>query len=98
MTTATQTTTSPARPLSTAQIIYRELTTSNFGRDVEFIANVIFTSAGKPTRKLRGLLALVKSGMEVRCGNDIFSVRIEGEYYDSLKVFEDCRNQPMPRN
>jgi hypothetical protein len=36
------------------------------GREAAFIANVIFTSMSKPTRKLRGLVNLLAAGREVR--------------------------------
>ena len=64
--------------MTTAQKIYAELQNGNYGRDVKFIANVILTSATKPTTKLRNLLQKVKRGHEVRCGNEIDQIRVNG--------------------
>lgn len=74
--------------MTTAQNLYREVLEGKFGRDVEFIANVILTSASKPATKLRGLLRRVRAGLDVRCGNSIDSVRINGEYHFGLAVLE----------
>ena len=62
---------------STAQRLYRELQTVD--SDVAFIANVILTSAAKPTTKLRNLLARIRAGQEIRCGNTIDTIRVNGE-------------------
>jgi len=63
--------------MTTAQLLYREC--QGLGRDVEFIANVIMTSAAKPTPKLRNLLARIRAGKEIRCGNTIDTIRVNGE-------------------
>ena len=63
--------------MTTAQQLYREC--DGLGRDVEFIANVILTSAAKPTTKLRNLLARIRAGQEIRCGNAIYTLRVNGE-------------------
>jgi len=65
--------------MTTAIRLYREILDSNLGRDVEFIANVILTSAAKPTTKLRNLLARIRAGQEIRCGNSIDTIRVNGE-------------------
>lgn len=66
--------------LTTAQKIYRTILDGSHGRDAEFIANVILTSACKPTTKLRNLLALLVGGKTVTCGNSIDSLRVDGDY------------------
>lgn len=66
--------------MNNALRIYRELTTSGHGRDVEFIANVILTSCAKPTTKLRNLRDMLSDGVEVRCGNVIDMIRIDGDH------------------
>jgi hypothetical protein len=63
--------------MTTAQLLYRDLQTVS--GDVPFIANVILTSAAKPTTKLRNLLGRIRMGQEVRCGNTIDTIRVNGE-------------------
>jgi len=63
--------------ITTAQQLYRDLQT--VAGDVPFIANVILTSAAKPTTKLRNLLARIQAGQEIRCGNSIDTIRVNGE-------------------
>jgi len=63
--------------MTTAQLLYRDC--QELGRDVEFIANVILTSSAKPTTKLRNLLRRIAAGQEIRCGNTIDTIRVNGE-------------------
>ncbi len=61
-----------------AQRLYSEIRTGNYGRDVNFIADVILTSASKPTTKLRNLLDKLSRGHDVRRGNGIDRIRVNG--------------------
>jgi hypothetical protein len=75
--------------MTTAAQLYREVLQGNHGRDVEFIANVILTSSSKPTTKLRNLLKRLAAGQEIRCGNTIDTIRVNGEQV-SLSILEQA--------
>jgi len=49
--------------------------------DAHFIANVIINGSRRPAGKLKNLLAILKNGQDVRCGNEIDSLRVSGGYY-----------------
>jgi hypothetical protein len=63
--------------MTTAQQLYRDLQT--VAGDVPFIANVILTSSARRTMKLSNLLARIRAGEEIRCGNTIDQIRINGQ-------------------
>ena len=67
--------------LTAAQKAYATILNGGHGRDVEFIANVIMTSATKPTTKMKNLIRRLASGDEIRTANDIFSIRINGKVH-----------------
>lgn len=69
--------------------IYREL--SNTGGDVAFIANVVFCHATNPSKKLKGLRKLLQDGKDVRSGNEIDTIRIDGETR-SLSFLDSVRS------
>lgn len=76
------------RKLTAAQVLYRSILDGNFGRDVEFIANVILTSASKPATKLGNLLERLRDGDSIRCGNSTDSININGTYYYGLGILD----------
>lgn len=65
--------------LTTAQQHYRTILDGNHGSDVEFIANVIICHSCKPATKLANLLARLQAGKDIRTGNTIDTLRINGE-------------------
>lgn len=52
---------------------------SQESRDIRFLTNVIQCQCGKKYAKMKGLHRLVSNGHEVRSGNTVFDVRIDGE-------------------
>lgn len=76
--------------MTRTQKLYSKLLNGKFGRDVEYIANVILISTARPATKLTGLLKLVAGGSDVRCGNSIDAIRINGEYHFGLAILERC--------
>ena len=51
--------------LTTAQRIYRQLSSEERYANVKWIANVLFTGCGRPATRLKALKALVDAGREV---------------------------------
>lgn len=53
------------KSLTTKQIVYRQILTDDRYEGIRWIANVLATSCGRPTSRLRALVALVDAGREV---------------------------------
>lgn len=58
----------------TAARLYRLAQSLGLGYE----ANIIFTSQSKPARRLRGLVTLAQRGHDIRIGNTIDQLRIDG--------------------
>ena len=69
--------------------LYRNLTAKD--RDTSFLANVIMTSQPNPARKLRGLWNLIQANRDVRSGNTIDQIRIDGHSF-SYAVLDNPAN------
>ena len=59
---------------STKAAFYAEA--ARFGPSASFVANVIAVSHANPHRKLRGLVALLRRGCDVRCGQFAIDVLV----------------------
>lgn len=60
---------------------YRTLATGGFGTDVEFIANVIYCQMPKAGTKLLNMVDAIARGIEIRSGNTIETIRINGQQF-----------------
>lgn len=69
--------------------LYRNLTAKD--RDTSFLANVIMTSQPNPTRKLRGLWNLIQANCDMRTGNTIDQIRINGRSF-SYAILDNPAN------